>query len=207
MRHDDHCPVCQAAQVPQQGFFRFCVQSAGGFIQQQHRPPGKDCPRDGQPLHLAFGQACAAFAQLRIRALLQPGNEFLRAGGPQRPPQAFFIPGMCRIREGDNVPDGSVQQCVSLGNIGEKPAPARGQRLPVHGDFPAVRRIHAQQQLKHGGFPAAAVAAESDGFTLPDFQRQVFQDLLPIFPGIAEADVPEAKAAESVVVVVPDLCR
>ena len=47
------------------------IQRAGGLVQQQHRRIGQQCPGNGQPLHLAGGQAAAPLLQLGVQALGQ----------------------------------------------------------------------------------------------------------------------------------------
>ena len=96
---DHHGPAGQGAKVTQQALFVPVIQFAGGFIQKQHRAPGKRCTGDGKALSLLLREAGAPFPKQDVGIV----HKFIRAGNFQCPLESALIPGGSGRRRGSGA--------------------------------------------------------------------------------------------------------
>ena len=157
--------------------FTFCVERAGGFVQQQERRIFEHGACNADALTLATRQAHAAFAQIRVVALGQGADEVVCIGGPGsgldlvvagvRAAIADVFKGAGRehgavLRNDANA----VAQCLQAGLTHWH---AIDQNLTMQ------HVVRAQQQMKNGAFARAAGAHQGDGLARAHLQVKVAQ--------------------------------
>src|SRR5471030_409486 len=179
-----------AAQLVERGLHDLlggAVDVRRGLVEQQDaRRPGQRAG-DGDQLLLAGRQARAAFAQLRVVAVFQRGDEVVRVGGARR---RFDL----RLRQAAPHVDvlarrGGQQEGVlrHQAELGAELLVGDGvQRHAVDGDAAVARRIKAQQQRQQRRLAAAGVADDAVEGARRYRQRQIVQHRLAFDVGEVE---------------------
>ena len=140
--------------------FRFSVQGAGGFVQQQQRRILQNGAGDGDALALAAGQTHAAFAQIGVVALRQLFDEAVRGGGAGRGPH-FLIAGL-RFAVADVLQGAGAENHRILQHHAHMTAQiGKRQFAHIHATqqyLSLLRIVKPQQELKQGGLARAGRA-------------------------------------------------
>src|SRR5262249_44730423 len=148
MRYDESGAVFGESY---QGFldeaFGFGVQGGGCFVEENHARVAHESARDGQPLALAAGKACARFPERSSEALREAVNKLGEVGFSQDLPERVV---------------GNAFQAIR--NVFAQAAGEENGGLRHDTDLPAVRaQIELAQVVSIQQHPAVARLAETNG--------------------------------------------
>lgn len=141
------------------------IDGRGGVVEDEDLRVEQQGARDGDALSLAAGEVHAGFAEHGVVAVLELGDEVVRAGDA-RGAFDLFARG-CRMAEGDVRGDGVREEEVVL----EDDADVRAERLhrkvvqrdAVEGDASGGRVVEARDEREQGGLAGAGGAGDGDG--------------------------------------------
>ena len=161
--------------------FRFAVQAAGGFVQNQDTRVFEDDPRDGQALFFATAEPVSALSHHGIVPIRQFAHKIMNIGRHT----GFFQFSLRGIRPGVKQvgADGVMKEIGFLGHhanlAGERFQGYIAQIGAIQGDAPAGGVIQPGDQVGERGFPRAAWAHQRH--QLPGFhvKADVFKSVTP----------------------------
>ncbi len=180
--------------------FTFCVEVAGGFVEDEDPGIGEESTSDGEPLALSAAEPDASFSDDGVVALFECGDEGIGVGGACGGEDLGA--GGVSSRVGDVVGDGAVEQedvllddaevCAVFGDgeIAEVDA--------VDEDATVGGVVEASDEVGEGCLAGAAGADESDGPSRGDVEADVLEDWRCWFAAgawVGEGDVVEGDAA------------
>ena len=173
------CRAAGAPDVLQDRPFRLGVHRAQAVIKNPERRILVDHPRYRDALLLATGQPDAPFADLRIETLGESADVVMDDGNFCASPRQLPVKPV--IGEGDIFRQRSGKKETVLRHIGDALSePSQRVTEYIHAvdeNRPLRRVVKTQQQVGEGTLTAPHGADDPQGFSRPDNERDVSQDL------------------------------
>ena len=181
MRYDDEREamqaVCKVFQRRGNLCLRTVVERRSGFVEKEHLGPLVKRTRNAYPLFLSAGESAAVFTQRGIHPFRQLGGPVIQLHLAQHSLDAMAV--NLLFAQGNVLGQGALDDEDFLRHVAHQPMPrrtvGRRERNIIDTDFPACRRIEAQQQMEECGLSGTAAALDAQAFAPADGEVEIAQ--------------------------------